>query len=175
MRNKFDGFMQVNNFCTHRAGWILILGNSSKVKLEVLETNPQVIHCIVTFKVTSYTFVVSFVYAFHTIVSRRPLWNNIMDFNANVSLPWMILGDFNDVLKFNEKNNGAEVTPYEIQDFANCCLHAGLTNVRSIGCLYTWTNNSVWSKIDRAMVNDIWVAFRPFSMHCVHSRPYSEH
>ncbi|XP_022876816.1 uncharacterized protein LOC111395022 [Olea europaea var. sylvestris] len=157
MRNKFDSFLQVNNFCTHRAGQIFILWNPSKVKLEVLETNPQVIHCIATCKVTFYTFLVSFVYAFHTIVNRRPLWNNIMDFNANVSLPWMILGDFNNVLKFDEKSNGAEVTPYEIKDFANCCLHVDLTDVRSIGCFYTWTNNSIWSKIDRAMMNDIWV------------------
>ncbi|XP_022853935.1 uncharacterized protein LOC111375367, partial [Olea europaea var. sylvestris] len=42
-------------------------------------------------------------------------------------------------------------------DLTNCCLHVGLTDVRSIGCYYTWTNGSVWSKIDRAMVNDIWV------------------
>ncbi|XP_022880540.1 uncharacterized protein LOC111397792 [Olea europaea var. sylvestris] len=79
-----------------------------------------------------------------------------MDFSTNVSLPWMILGDFNNVLKFDEKSNGVEMTPYEIKDFANCCQHVGLTDMRSIGCLYTWTNNSVWSKIDRAMVNDVW-------------------
>ncbi|XP_022868499.1 uncharacterized protein LOC111388067 [Olea europaea var. sylvestris] len=157
MQNKFDGFMQVNDFCTHRAGRILILWSPSKVKLEVLETTPQIIHFIATCKVTSYTFLVSFVYGFHTIVSRRPLWNNIMDLHANVSLPWMILGDFNNVLKFDKNSNGAEVTPYEIKDFANCCLRVGLTDVRSIGCLYTWIDNSTWSKIDKVMVNDIWV------------------
>ncbi|XP_022858354.1 uncharacterized protein LOC111379243 [Olea europaea var. sylvestris] len=157
MRNKFDVFMQVNNFCTHRVSRILVLWSPSKVKLEVLEMTPQIIHCIATYKVTSYTFLVSFVYDFHTIVSRRPLWNNIMDLRANVSLPWMILGDFNNVPKFDEKSNGAEVTPYEIKDFANYCLHVDLTDVHSIGCLYTWTNNSTCSKIDRATVNDIWV------------------
>ncbi|XP_022846184.1 uncharacterized protein LOC111368907 [Olea europaea var. sylvestris] len=136
MRNKFNGLMQVNNFLTHKAGRILILWNPSKVKLEVLETASQVIHCIATCK--------------------RPLWRNIMDFSTNVSLYWMILGDFNNVLKFDEKSNGAEVIPYEIKDFANYCQHVGLTVMRSVGCLYTWTNNSVWSRTDRAMVNDVW-------------------
>lgn len=40
-----------------------------------------------------------------------------MEFNARVSLPWMILGDYNNVLKFDDKCNGADVTPYEIKDF----------------------------------------------------------
>ncbi|XP_022889220.1 uncharacterized protein LOC111404680 [Olea europaea var. sylvestris] len=157
LRNKFDGFMHVNNFCTHKVGRILILWNPSKIFLDVMEVHPQIIHCKATCKITSYTFLVNFVYGFHTLVNRRSLWNNIMEFNAQVSLPWMILGDYNNVLKFDENCNGADVTPYKIKDFENCCLHVGLTDVRSIGCYYTWTNNSVWTKIDRAMVNDIWV------------------
>lgn len=60
MRNKFT-ISQVNKFSTHQAGRILILWDSSKV-----------IHWLATCNVTSYTFHVSFVYAFRTIVSRRP-------------------------------------------------------------------------------------------------------
>lgn len=32
------------------------------------------------------------------IVSRRPLWNNIMEFGLNCSLPWLVMGDFNKFL-----------------------------------------------------------------------------
>ncbi|XP_022891840.1 uncharacterized protein LOC111406687 [Olea europaea var. sylvestris] len=162
LRNKFNGFVRVNNFGTHRSERILILWNPSKVFLDVMEVHPEIIHCKATCKVTSYSFLVSFVYGFHTVVNRRPLWNNIMEFNANVSSPWLILGDYNNVLKFDEKCNGADVTPYKIKDLINCCLHVGLMDVRSIGCYYTWTNGSVWSKIDRAMVNDIWVQNRAY-------------
>lgn len=133
LRNKFDGFMQVNNFCMHRAERILILWNPSKVSLDVMKIHPQIIHCKATCNVTSFTFLVSFVYGFHTMVNRRPLWNIIMELNENVSLPWLILGDYNNVLKFDEKCNGVDVIPYEIKDFANCCLNVGLTDVRSIG------------------------------------------
>lgn len=155
MRNKFYGFRQINNFNMHDAGRILILWNPLKIGLEVVECTQQAIHCLATCKVTSFTFNVSFVYAFHTVVTRRPLWNNLMD--LNISLPWLILGDFNNVLKFDEKCNGLEVTPYEIRDFENACLHTGLTDLRSTGCFYTWTNNTMWSKLDRAMVNEIWL------------------
>lgn len=42
------------------------------------------------------------------------------------------MGDFNNVLKFDEKCNGADVTPYEIRDFENCYLNVGLMDMRSI-------------------------------------------
>lgn len=87
----------MNNFATHRAGRILII--SSKVELDMLETTTQVIHCLATCKVTSYTFHVSFVYTSHTIFTHRPLWNNIVEFSLKVDLVWMIVGNFNNVLK----------------------------------------------------------------------------
>lgn len=157
MRNKFDNLLQINNFEVHRAGRILVIWNSLKLNLEVLETTSQVIHCIVTCKVTSLKKFVSFVYGLHTTVSHRPLWDNIMQFGLDCSLPWLIMGDFNNVLHFDEKINGVDVTTYEIKDFVNCCLNVGLTDLRSIGCFYTWNNNSVWTKLDRAMVNDFWM------------------
>lgn len=137
MRNKFTGLLQVNNFATQQAGRILIIWDLLKVELDVLEITAQVIHCLATCKVTSYTFHISFMYALHTTVTRRPLWNNIMEFGSKVALPWMIVGDFNNMLKSDERSNGVEVTPYEVKDFTNCCLSVGLTNVRSIGCFYT--------------------------------------
>ncbi|XP_022899391.1 uncharacterized protein LOC111412700 [Olea europaea var. sylvestris] len=87
----------------------------------------------------------------------RPLWNNIMECRSNYSMPWMVWGDFNNVLKFNEKCYGANVTPYEVKDLENCCLSVGLVDLRSIGCFYTWTNGSIWSKLDRAKVNEFWM------------------
>lgn len=57
----------------------------------------------------------------------------ILDFGAACTSPWLILGDFNNVLRYDEKCNGAEVTLNEIKDFVD---------LRSIGCFYTWTENS---------------------------------
>lgn len=33
-----------------------------------------------------------------------------MEFVLNCSTPWLIMGDFNNVLRFDEKSNGADVT-----------------------------------------------------------------
>lgn len=100
----------MNNFIMHCAGRILILWDPLKVDVTELEMTAQVIHCIITCKVTSISFQVSFVYAFHIIVARRSFWNNIKELGANCLLSWLIMGDFNNVLKFDEKCNGVDVT-----------------------------------------------------------------
>ena len=70
--------------------------------------------------------------------------------------PWLVLGDFNSILRTEEKRGGQPVTPYQVNDFVECCLATGLTDVSSSGFFYTWTNHTVWSKLDRVMMNDIW-------------------
>nr|TKR90691.1 hypothetical protein D5086_0000230960 [Populus alba] len=55
-----------------------------------------------------------------------------------------------------DKHNGVPVTIYEVTDFRECCSDLGLADLNSTGCLYTWSNGHVWSKIDRVMVNTHW-------------------
>ncbi|GFZ13128.1 hypothetical protein Acr_23g0015130 [Actinidia rufa] len=84
--------------------------------------------------------------------------------------------DFNSVLSGDEKLNGNPVTSYEVRDFQNCCYELGITDLRFSGVLHTWSSNSVWSKLDMAMVNEKWgqegiSAFANFGL----PRKYSDH
>ncbi|GFS42194.1 hypothetical protein Acr_00g0078440 [Actinidia rufa] len=65
--------------------------------------------------------------------------------------------DFNVVLKGEEKTNGLPFTQYETSDFQDCCYKIGVEDLRSTGMYYTWSNNTVWSKLDRVMVNSKWL------------------
>lgn len=94
-----------------------------KVHLEVKDIQPQVIHSFITCKVSSLSFHVSFVYGFRSIVSRRPLWNNLMETTELHSTPWLLVGDFNSLLRIDEKWFGAEVSAYEVNDFMDCCQY----------------------------------------------------
>lgn len=117
----------------HHNGKILILWDPLKADVMVIES---AIDCIITRKVTLYPFKLV-LYIFSTIVARRSLWNNIMEHGTSCPLPWMIMGDFNNVLKFGEKCNKAYVTPYKIRDCENCFLNVGLTDMKSIR-FFTW-------------------------------------
>ena len=86
-----------------------------------------------------------------------PIWDNLRRFNASLALPWMLWGDFNNVLSCDEKANGLPITMYEIRDFKNCCYDIGISNLRSTGVYLTWSNSLVWCKLERAMVNTKWI------------------
>ena len=47
--------------------------------------------------------------------------------------------------------------PLQDQGFYKMLFDLGLTNLPSLGCYFTWTNDTVWSKLDRIMVNNQWL------------------
>jgi hypothetical protein len=55
-----------------------------------------------------------------------------------------------------DKHNGEAVSSYEISDFRDCCFDLGLHDVNFTGCHFSWTNGSVWSKLDRVLINPSW-------------------
>ncbi|PSS19299.1 Endonuclease [Actinidia chinensis var. chinensis] len=117
VKHKFRNWGIWDNFHQHPNGRIMIIWKADKVDLQMLNCSEQVIHCLATCKVTNTRFCISFVYAFNTIMGRRPLWANLDKFNETLRDLWLILGDFNNVLKMDEKSNDQLVTPYEIRDF----------------------------------------------------------
>ncbi|XP_057504768.1 uncharacterized protein LOC130788237 [Actinidia eriantha] len=128
---------------------------SQQVEVAV-ETSDQAIHCQATFKSSGIIFSISFIYAFNSAVGRRPLWENLGRFSSAHHNPWILLGDLNNVLSIEERANGQPVTMYEFREFKDCCYDLGLSDLRSTEVLYSWTNNTVWCKLDRAMVNNEW-------------------
>ena len=122
MMNKFKGKLEIDNFHLHDTGRILILWDPNKVQLELVDMSPQVIHCKASCKVTSITFHISFVYMYLFVVSRRPLWLNLREFGARCLGPCLLLGNFNSILRAEEKCNGLPVFEYETKDFLNVAL-----------------------------------------------------
>ncbi|GFY92706.1 pyruvate decarboxylase-2 [Actinidia rufa] len=156
VRKKFSSWKIADSFHNNPNGRILIIWKEDKVALEILESSDQTIHCLATSKSSSNKFCISFIYAFNTIVGRRPLWENLRRFSSSIEMPWLLLGDFNNVLKDEEKSNGLPVTQYKVRDFMDCCYDIGITDLRSTGAFFTGSNNKVWNKLDRAMVNVKW-------------------
>jgi len=51
---------------------------------------------------------------------------------------------------------GIEVQDHEIQHFSECIFDCGLQELKFKGPYLTWTNKTIWSRIDRAFVNSFW-------------------
>lgn len=57
--------------------------------------------------------------------------------------PWMVGGDFNDILNKEEKLGGLEFTQMEAVDFAQCISNCGLNEVHFSGSKFTWWNERI--------------------------------
>jgi hypothetical protein len=93
-------------------------------------------------------------YGFNTIIVRRALWEDLRRWGTDS--PWILFGDFISILSQDDKHNGEPVSNYEISDFRECCADLGIADVNSMGCHFTWTNDTIWTKIYRVMVNTHW-------------------
>ncbi|XP_057953975.1 uncharacterized protein LOC131148271 [Malania oleifera] len=154
---KFSNWQQLNNFDLYDAGRIVILWDPLKVLVQTHHASPQAVHCTVKCLVSSNTFLCSFIYGYNSLVARRPLWLDLVQTGSSSTMPWMLLSDFNSVLKPVERRNGSPVSVYETKDINDCFNEVGLSDLNSSGCLLTWSNGNVWSKLDRVVVNQCWL------------------
>ena len=132
----------------------MVFWNPSTVTVDIHACSAQAIHLSVHSLISQFHFKVTFVYGYHSIAARRSLWYDLSCWNP--LCPWMVLGDFNPILSPSDKHNGEPVSNYETSDFRTCCSNLGLQDANYSGNHYSWTNGTVWSKLDRVLVNPQW-------------------
>ncbi|KAL2226158.1 uncharacterized protein LOC105160077 [Sesamum indicum] len=164
---SFLGWCQANNFDTIAGGHILVVWNPTIIDLQPEDISPQVIHCRATNKSSQLSFYISFTYGLYSVVNRRSMWEKLTELGQTISMPWLIMDDFNCVKSPEEKQLGVAPTWYELKDFVDCCAALGLHDVPTTGCYYTWYSNNesnpVWYKLDRVLYNNEWLEA---GLHC---------
>jgi len=66
---------------------------------------------------------------------------------------WCILGDFNSVLYKEDRMGGNKIQDQELRDFTNTFEICELREIIWTGAYYSWTNKTIWSRIDRVLIN----------------------
>ena len=109
VRSEAEGF----------SGGIWLLWDSDVVHLDVLSINHQVIHASVQVSSSPFSWLFSAVYASPLQASRLQLWDHLKSFATSHSLPWMLAGDFNEILSHNEKFSSSPANRNRISNFRN--------------------------------------------------------
>jgi hypothetical protein len=153
---------------------IVVFWNPATVNVDLIVFSAQGLHVLIYSLVHQFRVYASFVYGYNTVIARRTLWDDLRNWIPNS--PWLILGDFNSLLSQANKHHGEPVSNYETIDFRQCCSELGLTDLNYHGCHYTWSNGSVWSKLDRVLVNPLW-SLANVSVHIHFDNPgaFSDH
>lgn len=131
--------------------------------LIVFKKSDQFILCGVLNFTIGQSFLVAFVYARNLAWERLSLCAYIKDLFASTPLarsPWIILGDFNQVLSIVELYllNLYPFSLHGLQQFQEFLEESNLFDLPSRGCFFTWTNrqprNPIARKLDMVLMNE---------------------
>ncbi|XP_071705361.1 uncharacterized protein [Rutidosis leptorrhynchoides] len=163
--NVFPAWDWTSNSSLCVSGTRIILGwNPLLVHVMVLAITNQVIHCQIRVNSDGSQFFTSFVYASNSYIQRRFLWNDIEMHHGFVGgNPWVILGDFNVALNLDESTTGGSNMTVAMRDFKECLDNSQMVDINSMGLQFTWnqkpkTNDGILRKIDRVLVNDVFLS-----------------
>ncbi|XP_021738082.1 uncharacterized protein LOC110704583 [Chenopodium quinoa] len=158
---NFGGDWAVSaNYSKHPNGRIWVIWKPDLFYVDIVEVDAQFIHLKALHKGTGILFWYTVVYGFNNPGLREHLWDRISHISSCVNGPWIVGGDFNNVLNIEDRV-GSAVSLSEVENFRLCVRNSSLLELKSSGMFYTWNNKQegadrVCSKIDRVFGNYRW-------------------
>ena len=174
----FDGFLCSNTIGF--AGGIWILWKTEVVEVGHLCSTEQEIHASVKVRGSNSLWLISAIYASPRRSERRILWENLKIIAGLNNLPWVMLGDFNDILLCEEKWGGNRPSISRIREFRNCLNACNMIDLGFSGPKYTWSNchdmiSLIMERLDRVLANSNWRILFPEASVTHLPRTHSDH
>ncbi|KAH0695976.1 hypothetical protein KY289_013458 [Solanum tuberosum] len=161
----FGGWSYTTNLVEHYNGRIWIIWRPDYHKVNTIDMTTQHITCEVFYIPLQLSFALTFVYAFNTREERRGLWSNLVTYHRGCQKAWIILGDFNLVLRVEDRIGGNPITWADVVDFHTCIEECELIEFPHAGSKYTWndkgSNQRIFSKLDWIFINNKWLDTMP--------------
>ncbi|KAL0014214.1 hypothetical protein SO802_001283 [Lithocarpus litseifolius] len=93
---------------------------------------------------------------------RVESWNLLRDLNQKFRLPWLCAGDFNELVRSNEKLGGNRRSNNQMQLFRDAIDACGFIDLGYWGSKFTWSKHyrngfSIWERLDRALCTPEWL------------------
>lgn len=132
----------------------------------MLAATEQGIHATIKVCNSDLTWLITIVYASPRLVERKLLWSNLSQVALLHNLPWLLLGDFNEILCGNDKLKGRQINLNRALEFKTCLDNYNFLDLRFSRPKYTWSNlkqvtDLILERIDRCFANPSWRALFP--------------
>ena len=89
-------------------------------------------------------------------------WDRIRSIHQNNSLPWLIMGDLNEILFDSEKEGGRVRPERYMKAFRDTLDDCNLTDVGYVGDCFTWHRGTMRERLDRGLANSSWSQMQLF-------------
>ncbi|GAA0184299.1 hypothetical protein LIER_31587 [Lithospermum erythrorhizon] len=139
------------------AGWVWLLWNSSEIKLDIIQFDSHVVNAVAEVSCTPNPWILYAIYAPNP-EDRSLFWNTLVSFSSTFNLPWLLVGNFNDMLSSSDKSGGLPVRPARLQAFNNFINSCNLVDLGYYGPKFTWvrkipTSNIIMERLDWAFAS----------------------
>lgn len=131
--------------------------NNWSFDLQVVDHNMQTITAKVT-EASNKQWYFTAVYASPSYHIRADLWEYLDDFHSQCLLPWMLVGDFNELISDADKSGGRAVL--EGGNFARWVDRNHMIHMGYVGADFTWrgirNGEEILERLDRGLCNIQW-------------------
>ncbi|XP_062006063.1 uncharacterized protein LOC133723263 [Rosa rugosa] len=95
-------------------------------------------------------------YGYPTTAERDKSWQLLRDLRDLDSLPWVVIGDFNEILNNSEKLDGPPRAERQMRGFREALGYGDLLDLGFQGVMSTWWNSETRLRLDRAVCTPCW-------------------
>ncbi|GLT63636.1 hypothetical protein SLA2020_361860 [Shorea laevis] len=147
------------------AGGFWLLWDNNEVYVDVVTSTFQAIHAIVQVHshpiFSKFHWFLSGVYGRPQFELRSHLWDELCEVAKYFNGPWLVIGDFNDVVDQVEKFGGAPISQSRVRAYTDCMGDYNLMDIGYTGGRFTWVNmrennHIIRERLDRAWANPDW-------------------
>jgi len=92
---------------------------------------------------------------------RHEAWIKLRALNSQPGKPWLCYGDFNEIIRQDEKLGSARRPYNQMQQFREVIDECGFMDLGFESSKYMWSKHfkngvSIWERLDRCLVNNSW-------------------
>ncbi|CAJ2669285.1 unnamed protein product [Trifolium pratense] len=135
--------------------------NRLDIKVHLIKTNFHFLHVQVKEKDVD-PWLLTVVYASPRENERSETWHHIRQLASNITEPWLVMGDFNEIASPDEKKGGVQADIGKCLQFNRWINECNLMEVTTAGTKFTWRGplwngrDRVFKKLDRVLCNVSW-------------------
>jgi hypothetical protein len=88
--------------------------------------------------------------------NKHLTWQRLRDLSLISDMPWLVMGDLNDILYQFEKEGGRARPANYMQAFRDVIDDCNLMDMGYTGDKFTWQHGNIRERLDRDLANEAW-------------------
>ena len=133
-----------------------------EIKLEIMGYSGNFINAIFIDELFGFKWRITRFYGHLETHRRKESWEQLKGLNRRFQLPWLCLGDFNEILSVTKKGGEGQRTQKQIKEFRSTVDVCSFKDLGYTSSDFTWCNmqegeDRIYVRLDKALATHSWI------------------